>query len=299
MLTSSASGLLYLSVVNRGFAGNTARSGSASPHTHHVLARLAMTRSARAVHMLWCAALLYAAAPAHSQNAESPPVVPTPDFATQAAAPVVRIVAGNHIVVQLDGVETPVRLIGNYVAGKGPEADAAAGFLQRLLMGERVWLTVEPDWPERDRDERRWAYVYRAPDGLFVNLELLRAGYARVSAPSAFSQQAAFRAYERCARQQHKGVWAQPEKSPIAEPDEGAAPAASQPARAAPASRPAPQATPATQPTPAGGELVYVTTSGKKYHRSDCQFARGAGAVTLAEAKLRGLTPCSRCKPPP
>ncbi len=43
---------------------------------------------------------------------------------------------------------------------------------------------------------------------------------------------------------------------------------------------------------------VYVTTSGKKYHRAGCRYVRG-GATTYStkDAKARGLTPCKVCKP--
>jgi phosphatidylserine/phosphatidylglycerophosphate/cardiolipin synthase-like enzyme len=61
--------------------------------------------------------------------------------------------------------------------------------------------------------------------------------------------------------------------------------------------RPAIQPSAATQP---GGELLYATTSGKHYHRTDCSYLkdRRFEAITLAEAKAKGLKPCSRCMPP-
>ena len=42
---------------------------------------------------------------------------------------------------------------------------------------------------------------------------------------------------------------------------------------------------------------VYITRTGTKYHRATCQYAKTASASTLDQAKARGLTPCSKCKP--
>jgi micrococcal nuclease len=48
-----------------------------------------------------------------------------------------------------------------------------------------------------------------------------------------------------------------------------------------------------------GGELVYVTSSGKKYHRETCSSLRRSKiALSLEEAVRSGYTPCSVCRPP-
>lgn len=45
--------------------------------------------------------------------------------------------------------------------------------------------------------------------------------------------------------------------------------------------------------------VVHVTRTGRKYHSAGCQYlSRSDFAVSLDEAKARGLTPCSRCYPP-
>lgn len=49
----------------------------------------------------------------------------------------------------------------------------------------------------------------------------------------------------------------------------------------------------------ADGEIVYVTEHGAKYHRAGCRFLKGGGTpLTLAEARVKGYTPCAVCKPP-
>jgi hypothetical protein len=44
--------------------------------------------------------------------------------------------------------------------------------------------------------------------------------------------------------------------------------------------------------------VVYVTRTGKKYHREGCRYlSGGASSISLKEAR-RDYTPCSRCDPP-
>jgi len=69
-----------------------------------------------------------------------------------------------------------------------------------------------------------------------------------------------------------------------------------QPAQPAP-----PAAEPAAAPDPQRDEsaiTVYVTDTGERYHRGDCQYlSRSKHAVSLKEAKRRGYTPCKVCRP--
>ena len=41
-------------------------------------------------------------------------------------------------------------------------------FVQNLPKGEQIYLAYDDDKPTKDRSGRPLAYVYRAPDGLFV-----------------------------------------------------------------------------------------------------------------------------------
>jgi len=44
---------------------------------------------------------------------------------------------------------------------------------------------------------------------------------------------------------------------------------------------------------------VYITRTGKKYHRSSCSYLRKSKiAIKLSSAKKRYYTACSRCHPP-
>lgn len=56
-----------------------------------------------------------------------------------------------------------------------------------------------------------------------------------------------------------------------------------------------------SSPTPTNstqGYTVYITDTGKKYHKSSCSYLnQSKTAININSAKSQGYTPCSRCKP--
>jgi micrococcal nuclease len=126
---------------------------------------------------------------------------------------VVKVVDGDTIHVQLAGVREKVRYIGvDTPETKDPRrpvgcfGEQASAFNEQLVSGERVRLVrdVEP----RDRFGRLLAYVYRVSDGLFVNAELARLGYAKpmtIAPDVRFAERFATLARE--AREQRRGLW--------------------------------------------------------------------------------------------
>ena len=63
---------------------------------------------------------------------------------------------------------------------------------------------------------------------------------------------------------------------------------------AVPAQQPTPQQQPQTKE-----QTVYVTRTGKKYHRANCRYlSQSKIASTLKDARARGYSACSVCKPP-
>jgi hypothetical protein len=62
----------------------------------------------------------------------------------------------------------------------------------------------------------------------------------------------------------------------------------------------------AQQPIPAPrraeepkAETVYVTRTGKRYHRDGCRYlASSKIPMSLKDAKAQGYTPCKVCQPP-
>jgi micrococcal nuclease len=126
---------------------------------------------------------------------------------------VVRVVDGDTIHVLLGARREKVRYIGvdtpethhptKPVQCYGREASA---FNARLVAHERVRLVRDVE--ERDRFGRLLAYVYRARDGLFVNAELARTGYARPLPIAPDLRYAArLQSLARAARQAGRGLW--------------------------------------------------------------------------------------------
>jgi len=139
-------------------------------------------------------------------------------------ARIVRVVDGDTIEVEIGGREYTVRYIGintpetkapnRPVEPYGPEASAAN---EALVAGKVVYLAK--DVSETDRYGRLLRYVW--VDGIMVNEELVRRGYARASTyPPDVKNAERFLALEREAREAGRGLWAlaTPEPTPSPEP---------------------------------------------------------------------------------
>jgi micrococcal nuclease len=135
-----------------------------------------------------------------------------PPAAAQTEALVTEVVDGDTIKVVVDGQTYTLRYIGidtpetvhpdKPVEWMGPEASAAN---RRLVAGQTVYL--EKDVSETDRYGRLLRYVYLA-DGLFVNAELVRLGYAHASTyPPDVKHQDHFLEMQREAREAGRGLW--------------------------------------------------------------------------------------------
>jgi micrococcal nuclease len=136
-----------------------------------------------------------------------------PSRTTLGRAQVLRVVDGDTIRVRLDGRTERVRYIGIDTPESVKPGTAVQCFAKRasaanaaLVAGRSVRLVADVE--ERDRYGRLLAYVYREPDGAFVNARLVRDGYARTLtiAPNvAHARELADLA--RAARQEHRGLW--------------------------------------------------------------------------------------------
>jgi micrococcal nuclease len=126
---------------------------------------------------------------------------------------VVKVVDGDTIHVQLADGREKVRYIGvDTPETKDPRkgvqcyGQQASQFNAGLVAGERVRLVRDVE--ERDRYGRLLAYVYRVRDGLFVNAELARLGYAQpLSIAPDVRYAGRFAALAREARDQGRGLW--------------------------------------------------------------------------------------------
>ena len=199
-------------------------------------------------------------------------VVPYPveDFSGDVAYPVLRIIDGDTVEIDYGGEVTDVRLIGvdtpetvhprKPVEAYGKEA---SNFTRNLLLGESVYLRF--DGEQTDRYGRLLAYLYRAPDGLFVNLEIVRQGYGHAYTDFPFKHLALFRHYGTKAREAGKGLYGTPQERP-------------------------------KEPGETG--QVYITRTGKKYHLDGCiSLSKSKIPISLVDAKQK-YSPCSRCNPP-
>lgn len=137
-----------------------------------------------------------------------------PAPAVGGAGRVEKVVDGDTLDVALAGRTERVRLLGidtpetvkpdTPVECYGREASARL----RALLPERTPVRLVRDAEERDRFGRLLAYVYRQPDGLFVNLDLVRGGYAQVlTLPPNVAHAAELRAAARDARRSTRGLW--------------------------------------------------------------------------------------------
>ena len=105
--------------------------------------------------------------------------------------------------VRLIGIDTPETVDKRKpVQYFGKEASL---FLTRLVQHEKVRLEYEQN--KTDKYKRTLAYVYMT-DGTFVNAEIIKQGYgfAYIKFPFKYLEQ--FRAYEKEAREDKRGLWA-------------------------------------------------------------------------------------------
>ena len=199
---------------------------------------------------------------------------PTEVFGGNTTYQVTRIVDGDTVEIQYNGKLTSVVLIGvdapetvhpqKPVEAFGKEASA---FTRNLLLGESVYLRF--DGNRTDRYGRLLAYLYRAPDGLFVNLEIVRQGYGKVYTTFPFKHKDLFQYYGGQAQRAGRGLW-----------------------------RVDSSGTPQTQikETPRM-RTVYITRTGAKYHRGSCRYLRYSKIPISLERAKRGYSPCSVCRP--
>ena len=218
------------------------------------------------------------------------PAMPSKDFSVAQPYEVVRIVDGDTVVLLVNGKQTTFRLIGvdtpETVHPQEPVEEygkEASHFLENLLKGEAIYLEYEPGISTLDKYGRTLAYLYRVPDGLFVNLEIVRQGYGHAYTRFPFQYMDMFRFFEQRARESGKGLW-----NPILE-------SSSEPQGSSGDISPH-----GGTAQPQGDELmVYMTRTGSKYHREGCRYlSKSRFPMSLKEAKERGLGPCSVCRPP-
>jgi len=115
---------------------------------------------------------------------------------------VVGVVAGDTIVVDMNNQEVKVRLTGVKPAEK--YSVELALFVKNLLKGENVYIVDDSN----QNEPNKYGYcIYRVPDGLFVNAEIIRQGYGLVDTIAPFKYMAQFQQLEEFAKERSKGIW--------------------------------------------------------------------------------------------
>lgn len=127
---------------------------------------------------------------------------------------VVRVVDGDTILVRLGDRRERVRLAGvdapemGRLGSKGERhAEEARRYLIDLILKKRVRLVEDSIQGERDDYGRLLAYIYRVPDGLFVNADLVRYGHARVYRRAQLTERTKLEVLEEQAREKQQGLW--------------------------------------------------------------------------------------------
>lgn len=279
--------------------------------------RLAKSRQLALILTLSTVVLLLACAP----SAPGPPTIvqPAPVQAAQPTATsgqtlatrilegkVVGVADGDTITVLGAGNrQTRVRLQGI----DAPESGQAFGQVSKRNLSDLVFdRQVVVEYEKSDRYGRTLGKVVAF--GRDVNLEQVKAGlawhYKYYLDEQSPEDRRLYADAETEARSARRGLWADPGPIPPwdfrrgkrgnAEEGGPTAGGSSTPAPTPAARRRAEgQTTGATEPE---SETVYVTRTGSKYHRSNCQYLRRSRIqVSLKEAK-QSYDPCSVCRPP-
>ncbi len=215
--------------------------------------------------------------PVHTEESsvsDLPKPYPKLDFSEDVAYKVIRVIDGDTIELEYGpkkkdgfrflGVNTP-----ESTTRKQPYGKEASAFVKNLLGDESVYLRFDGDTPTRGNYKRILVDIYRAPDGLSVNFELVRQGYARVMTKYSAPHKGLLLHYAYKARQAKRGLWGLEHYLPKDYTVD-----------------------------PKWEDItVYVSQTGSKYHTDACKLRDEEWVkVTLAEADF-DYKPCSVCDP--
>jgi endonuclease YncB( thermonuclease family) len=107
--------------------------------------------------------------------------------------------------VRLVGVLSPLYV--GCAENKALLLKKAIYFVRNLMVNEYVWIQRDPNLPWKDEEGHLVAYLYRVPDKLPLNLEIVRQGHGLAVRHYGFTQQQVFSQYEQKAQADRKGIW--------------------------------------------------------------------------------------------
>ena len=128
--------------------------------------------------------------------------------------PVTYVVDGDTFKASINGKVITIRILGintpeTVDPRKAPECfgHEASDETKSLLGGKKVQLHFNPNRELKDKYGRYLAYTYR-DDGLFVNEELIKGGFAKeYTYGTAYSFQQEFRSIQTDAQTEKRGLW--------------------------------------------------------------------------------------------
>lgn len=122
---------------------------------------------------------------------------------------VMKVYDGDTVGVILNGKKEKVRLIGIDAPeiGQAPWGEDAKKYLDTLLSSSGWKVKMEYDVEKRDQYGRALAYLW-ATDGKFINLQMVRSGYAMLyTVPPNVKHASQFRSAQDEARTERLGIW--------------------------------------------------------------------------------------------
>jgi len=170
-------------------------------------------------------------------------------------------------------------------------AALAIDALSRMVLGEIVAIQHDP-LGERNAANRLAAYIYRTPDHLPINLELVRQGYTRHSSAWMSIHNQPFLHHQSRAQELQRGIW-NPEAPPLniatqsPEPQTETSPKESDESR------------PVTRHTHSPGTTFYITEHGTRYHLENCPHLTDSTRPTTYNDIKDTHQPCKTCRPAP
>jgi len=237
--------------------------------------------------LILCAVTTLAWAPAEPSE---PPQLKEPDFTKLQTGTVTRILDENTILIRVESKTVRFNLLGNKSIPSRDKHNTSKAIeaLTRMILNEIVAIQYDPE-SSHATTHLHAAHLYRHPDHLPINLELIRQGYTKFSDRSMSIHSEVFAHYEARARYQLRGIW-DPNAPKLLKPndeydgEDDAEPDSDQPA------------TTTQEPAQAPG-TIYITTYGTRYHRKDCPHLTDSARPASYDEVKDTHKPCKTCKP--
>lgn len=239
------------------------------------------------------------------QHVKKVPATKIPSLSKMSMGTVVRVLDGDTLIIDAHDTTLRYQVLGADAPEVTPKSrkqiafsHESKQFLEQLLLGEQVYIQYDP-LGKRDGSKRWTAYLFRAPDMLFVNLELIRQGYAKHDSKRASVHHDVLVYYETRAKDFKRGIW-NPDLPELSEqdfePELNLKPKVETNPESKPEESPKRNSN-APGPNSLMENQVYITKYGKKYHRHSCPHLTKGGKRIEREDLDESLSPCKTCRP--